>query len=125
VNPSPIASMMHEGGHHLHHRAMRRAKLGDISGGHDIPGLPHMDRVVNELGANNAALQVMQQAGATPQAMAYFKGARSPSFSSYLRDLPNTGNPIQQRILDAGPQGFTPGYTGLSDLYAPAVKQVP
>jgi hypothetical protein len=120
TNPSPIASLLHEGGHHMNHRAMRRAGIGDSMGGHEVPGLPHMDKVMNELGANNSALQFLQQAGARPEAMAYFKGARAPSFSSYVRNLPQTGNPVQQRILAAGPHGFTPGYKGLPDLYKQA-----
>jgi hypothetical protein len=117
TNPSPIASLLHEGGHHGHHRAMRRAGIGDSMGGHEVPGLPHMDSVMNELGANNAALQFLQQAGAKPEALAYFKGARQPSFRSYVKNLPQTNNPVQERILAAGQHGFTPGYKGLPDLY--------
>lgn len=120
TNPSPIASLFHEGGHHLHHRAMRNSGVGDMMGEHAVPGLPHLNSVFNELGANNSALQFMTQAGADPQAIAFYKGVRYPSFETYKHGLPESTNSIQQRILSEGKFGFTPGYTGLPDYYKSA-----
>ena len=117
TNPSPIASLFHEAGHDLHSKAMRRAGIGDMFGGHEVPGLPQMDKVLNEIGANNAALQFLEQHGAKPEALAYFKGARIPSFNTYTHGVVPSTNPIQQKRLEAGKFGFTPGYKGLPDLY--------
>jgi len=117
TNPSPIASLFHEAGHDLHSTAMRTAGLGNSYGMHKVPGLPEMGQIVDELGANNAALQFLEQQGAKPEVLAYFKGARIPSYNTYTRGLEPSTNPIQQKILDAGQFGFTPGYKGLPDLY--------
>jgi hypothetical protein len=133
TNYSPLSSFMHEGGHHLHQKAMRAAAArdparfgvapGDINrygGQHTIPGQPQLSTVLNELGANNAALQVMQGAGASDDAMRFYKHMRRPSFLSHANQTPQT--PLSSSILAQGQHGFTPGYTGLADLYAPAVK---
>lgn len=134
TNPSPIASMMHEGGHHLHMKAMRDAvrnnpsKFGvaadDVnrfSGEHVIPGQSHLGRVLDELGANNAALQVMQGRGATDEAMQFYKHMRRPSFLTHTYNLPQT--PLADAVLAQGAKGFTPGYAGLTDFYLPTLKQ--
>ena len=117
TNPSPIASLFHEAGHDLHSTAMRTSGMGNSYGMHKVPGVPHMGPIVDELGANNAALQFLEQHGAKPEALAYFKGARIPSFNTYTHGVVPSTNPIQQKILDAGKFGFTPGYKGLPDLY--------
>ena len=122
TNPSPIASFFHEVGHDMHSKAMRRAGIGDMLGGHEVPGLPKMDKVLNEIGANNSALQFLEQHGAKPEVLAYYKGARIPSFNTYTSALKPSTNPIQQKILDAAPLGYTPTYKGVPDLYQPPLK---
>ena len=142
VNPSPISSLLHETGHGYAHDSVGRLArapggfsgkaTGDMRllGTHELPGgYYELDKVTNELAANNAALQLLRGAGAKPQALSYFQAARKPSFDTYLnaaRNPPYAISDAQRQLLDRvttlGRPGFTPGYSGLPDLYAPTVK---
>lgn len=134
TNPSPIASMLHEGGHFLHSKSLRDlaikdpAALGSAAksptvrnlGLHEIPGQSSsVDNVINELGANNAALQALRQSGAPDAALNYYQTARYPSFSTYATTHA-PGNPNLSRAIEAGKWGYTPGYGGLTDVYKTA-----
>lgn len=137
TNPSPIASMLHEVGHGYAHDSVGR--LARATGGfggrstrdmrllgtHELPGGYHdLDKVVNELAANNAALQLLRHAGAKPRALSYFQAARQPSFDSYLHAAWNPSYAISDaqrqllgRVTALGRRGHTPGFSGLDSLY--------
>jgi hypothetical protein len=118
TNPSPIASMFHEGGHAMHQRELLRVakqspeRFGGVPhwktleyGNHFIPGQPGLSTVLDEIGANNAALQFGQQAGATPEAMNFYRAARQNSFNTYKGAVENT--PLAQQVMQRGGKGYT------------------
>lgn len=135
VNPSPIASLLHEGGHFMHNQALRKSvattpgKFGTAAdnyrlkdyGMHNVPG-EHADvsRLMDELGANNSALQALQQAGATERAQKFYQTARYPSYQTYVAGLPTEASALQQRLAVTGKLGYTPGYKGLEAFYKSA-----
>jgi hypothetical protein len=145
VNPSPISSLLHETGHGYAHDSVGRLARAPggfsgkatrdmrLLGTHELPGgYYELDKVTNELAANNAALQLLRGAGAKPQALSYFKAARQPSFESYLNAAWNPPYAISDaqrqllgKVTTLGRPGYTPGYSGLSDLYATTVKTAP
>lgn len=125
ANESPIASLFHEAGHEMHHKTMFQGGEGDRTGFHNTK-IPGLDRVLDELGANNAALQLMTQAGAKPEMIAAYKGFRYPSFLTHLEKAKeeglDLGNPIVQKVVNTGKHGYTPGHIRLADLYSGVQK---
>jgi hypothetical protein len=127
TNPSPIVSMFHEGGHALHQRALMRAarqspeRFGGAPnyktleyGNHVIPGQPGLSTVLDEIGANNAALQFGRQAGATPDALNFYRAARQNSFNTYTGAVENT--PLAKHVMQRGGKGYTDDL-GTMNLY--------
>jgi hypothetical protein len=108
TNPSPIASLLHEAGHDMHYRVARKIGLGDKHLGRYQTGSGYADDLLKEIGANNAALQFLKRHNAAPEAMAYFKGARIPSFKTYLHSVPEEYiHPIVDKVRSLAPNGFT------------------
>lgn len=135
TNPSPLSSFYHEFGHVEHANAMKNSLKANPNalgftpdpvtrhiGLHSAPGVPNgVDDVLNELGANNAALQRMRQSGASPLQMNNYVAHRAPSFRSYLTPDMQTSaatNPTVKRILEQGQHGYTPDFR-TANLYVP------
>ena len=127
TNPSPIASFLHEGGHFLHSGAVKNsplAKRPDASwltkdlGAHWVKGQgKHVNTVIDELGANNAALQALQQSGASRDAMNFYTVARKPSFYTYFSKIKDIDNPVSNKLKAIGQEGYTKGFKGLDQVY--------
>jgi hypothetical protein len=108
TNPSPIASLLHEAGHDMHYRVARKIGLGDKHLGRYQTGSGYADDLLKEIGANNAALQFLKRHNAAPEAMAYYKGARIPSFKTYLHSVPEEySHSIVDKVRSLAPNGFT------------------
>jgi hypothetical protein len=127
TNPSPIASFLHEGGHFLHAGAVKNSPLArraDASwltkehGSHWVKGQEKaVNTVIDELGANNAAIQALRQSGATPEAIQFYATARKPSFYTYFPAINNINTPVANRLKAIGQEGYTSGFKGLDELY--------
>jgi hypothetical protein len=125
TNPSPVASFLHEFGHVEHAKSLKslvnsNPKALPFSpswqtkelGIHAIPGKRIESQLLNELGANNAALQRLRQSGATPQQLGHYSALRRPSFQTYLKDLESVSegglSDIGRKIKERGTYGYTP-----------------
>lgn len=128
TNPSPIASFLHEGGHFLHHNAVSAAakdpaRFGGVDnavmkgyGWHRLPGVrSEVNTIMDEAGANSAAMQAMRQSGASQNALNYYQAARAPSFSTYAADVKGPLNTAEQGVMDATRAGYT--NSGMEKFY--------
>ena len=135
TNPSPISSFLHEAGHLEHARMVKQlAQSNSKVFGSNLPyslkdygihgissGKYNPLTLLDEVGANNSALQLLKQTGATPQAQAFYKGVRYPSFKTHLDSAisdqtPNASSLIN-KITKEAPHGFTQDYSGINRFY--------
>ena len=135
TNPSPISSFLHEAGHLEHARMVKQlAQSNSKVFGSNLPyslkdygihgissGKYNPLTLLDEVGANNSALQLLKQTGATPQAQAFYKGVRYPSFKTHLDaaisdQTPNASSLIN-KITKEAPHGFTQDYSGINRFY--------
>jgi len=110
TNPSPIASLFHEAGHDMHYRVARKLNFANNNKhlGHYGTHSTYTDDLLKEIGANNSALQFLRRNNASPQAMAYYKGARTPSFKTYLDAIPaDYSHSIVDKVRSLAPGGYT------------------
>lgn len=135
TNPSPISSLLHEAGHLEHARMVKQlANNNSKVFGSNLPyslkdygihgissGKYNPLTLLDEVGANNSALQLLKQTGATPQAQAFYKGVRYPSFKTHLdkaiSDQTTSGSSLINKITKEAPHGFTQDYSGINRFY--------